>query len=33
MDLQEFQFSVEHRAGKIHQNADALSRLVLQERA
>ena len=31
MDLQEFQFFVEHRAGKIHQNADALSRLVQRE--
>ena len=33
MDLQEFQFFVEHRAGKIHQNADALSRLVQRETA
>ena len=33
MDLQEFQFFVEHRAGKIHQNADALSRLVQREAA
>ena len=33
MDLQEFQFSVEHRAGKIHQNAEALSRLVQREAA
>ncbi len=28
MDLQEFDFSVVHRAGRIHNNADALSRLV-----
>ena len=28
MDLQEFDFSVAHRAGRIHNNADALSRLV-----
>jgi hypothetical protein len=28
MDLQEFEFSVQHRAGKSHCNADALSRLV-----
>ena len=28
MDLQEFDFSVTHRAGRIHNNADALSRLV-----
>ena len=28
MDLQEFQFIVEHRAGRLHNNADALSRLV-----
>ena len=28
MDLQEFDFSVLHRAGRIHNNADALSRLV-----
>lgn len=28
MDLQEFEFSVQHRAGKSHGNADALSRLV-----
>ena len=33
MDLREFQFSVEHRAGKIHENADALSRLVQWEAA
>ena len=33
MDLQEFQFFVEYRAGKIHQNADALSRLVQREAA
>ena len=33
MDLQEFQFSVEHRASKIHQNTDVLSRLVQQEAA
>ena len=28
LDLQEFTFSVVHRAGRIHNNADALSRLV-----
>ena len=28
MNLQEFDFSVVHRAGRIHNNADALSRLV-----
>ncbi len=28
IDLQEFDFSVVHRAGRIHNNADALSRLV-----
>ena len=28
MDLQEFYFSVVHRAGRIHNNANALSRLV-----
>ena len=28
MDLQEFDFSVVHRAGRIHNNADAISRLV-----
>ena len=28
MDLQEFDFSVVHRAGRSHNNADALSRLV-----
>ena len=28
MDLQEFDFSVVHRAGRIHNNVDALSRLV-----
>ena len=28
MDLQEFHFSVVHRAGRVHNNADALSRLV-----
>ncbi|CAB4022215.1 Transposon Ty3-G Gag-Pol poly, partial [Paramuricea clavata] len=28
MDIQEFDFSVAHRAGRIHNNADALSRLV-----
>lgn len=28
MDLQEFNFSVIHRAGRLHNNADALSRLV-----
>ena len=28
MDLQEFDFSVVHRAGRLHNNADALSRLV-----
>ena len=28
MDLQEFNFSVVHRADRIHNNADALSRLV-----
>ena len=28
MDLQEFDFSVVHRAGRIHNNADVLSRLV-----
>ena len=28
MDLQEFEFSVVHRAGRLHNNADALSRLV-----
>lgn len=28
MDLQEFNFSIKHRAGRIHTNADALSRLV-----
>jgi hypothetical protein len=28
MDLQEFDFSVVHRPGRIHNNADALSRLV-----
>ena len=28
MDLQEFQFTVRHRAGRLHTNADALSRLV-----
>ena len=28
MDLQEFNFSVVHRASRIHNNADALSRLV-----
>ena len=28
MDLQEFDFSAVHRAGRIHNNADALSRLV-----
>jgi hypothetical protein len=28
MDLQEFDFSVIHRAGRIHNNTDALSRLV-----
>ena len=28
MDLQELDFSVVHRAGRIHNNADALSRLV-----
>ena len=33
MDLQEFQFLVEHRDGKIHQNADTLSRLVQREAA
>ena len=28
LDLQEFSFSVVHRAGRLHNNADALSRLV-----
>ena len=28
MELQEFQFSIEHRPGRRHANADALSRLV-----
>ena len=28
MDLQEFDFPIVHRAGRIHNNADALSRLV-----
>ena len=28
MDLQEFDFSVVHRAGRLHNNADALLRLV-----
>jgi hypothetical protein len=28
MELQEFQFSVVHKPGKLHSNADALSRLV-----
>ena len=28
MELQEFQFSIEHRLGRRHANADALSRLV-----
>ena len=28
MDLQELEFSVVHRAGRLHDNADALSRLV-----
>ena len=27
MDLQEFDFEVKHRAGRVHNNADALSRL------
>ena len=31
--MREFQFSVEHRAGKIHEKADALSRLVQREAA
>ena len=28
LDLQEFNFSIVHRAGRLHNNADALSRLV-----
>ena len=28
LDLQEFNFTVVHRAGRLHTNADALSRLV-----
>ena len=31
MELQEFQFSVVHKPGKLHSNADALSRLVAQD--
>ena len=27
MDLQEYQFTIRHRAGHLHTNADALSRL------
>ena len=30
LDLQEFNFTVVHRAGRLHTNADALSRLVHQ---
>ena len=31
MELQEFQFSVAHKPGKLHSNADALSRLVAHD--
>jgi hypothetical protein len=33
MELQEFQFSVVHKPGKIHSNADALSRLVAHDQS
>ena len=33
MDLQEFQFTVQHRAGRLHSNADALSRLPVETQA
>ena len=29
MEIQEFQFSVVHKPGKLHSNADAFSRLVI----
>ncbi len=31
IELQEFQFSVVHKPGKLHSNADALSRLVAHD--
>ena len=33
MELQEFQFSVEHKPGKLHSNADALSRLIVHDQS
>ena len=33
MELQEFQFSVEHKPGKLHSNADALSRLMVHDKS
>ena len=33
MELQEFQFSVVHKPGKLHSNADALSRLVAHDQS
>ena len=33
MDLQEFQFTVQHRAGRLHSNADALSRSPVETQA
>ena len=33
MELQEFQFSVIHKPGKLHSNADALSRLVAHDQS
>ena len=33
MELQEFQFSVEHKPGKLHSNADALSRLIVHDKS
>ena len=33
MELQEFQFSVEHKPSKLHSNADALSRLIVHDKS
>lgn len=33
MELQEFQFSVEHKPGKLYSNADALSRLIVYDQS